>query len=67
MDIEDVDHVMWDPSTLFHRQLCSADIHPSIELHRICIDDFGIDLTRESDSKVALPRRCRPSDHEEAT
>lgn len=53
-NIGDVDQMMRDATALLERQLCSADIHSPIDLHRIGVDDLATDALGQIKREIAL-------------
>lgn len=65
-DVEDIQKVVWDTSLLLGTEFRRADVHPSIQLHRICVDHLAADPLGYLDGEIGLPGRGRSDDGQHA-
>src|SRR5208337_4131034 len=61
--VEDVNEVMPYYLPLFVRGLGRADVHVSVDLHRVGVDDLGPDVLRQLQGRRALPAGSRADYH----
>ena len=61
-DVEHVELVVRDASTLGRRQLGGADVHAAVQLHRVGVDDLAADPFGDVERQGALAGAGRPDD-----
>ena len=57
--IENVDQVMWNAPPFFGRHFGSTDVEVAVDLQRIAIEDFAVELLRDFECQIALSRAGR--------
>lgn len=55
--VPDVQQVVGNTAALLGRQLGGADVHPPVELHRVCVDDLTAEALGEVDAEIGLSGR----------
>ena len=40
--VENIKHVVWNPTTILKGKFCSSNVHTFVELHGIGIDNFAV-------------------------
>ena len=63
-DVEDIEQVVRDASTLGDGQLVGPDVHASVELHGIGIDDLAIEGLGEIEREIGLAGRRGADDRD---
>jgi hypothetical protein len=57
-DLPDVEQVVRYAVPLVFAELCGADVHAAVELHRVGVDDLAVDGLRERDAESRLADSC---------
>ena len=61
-DVPDVQEVVRDTATLLGCQLGGTDVHPSVELHGVGVDDLAAEPLGQEDAQIGLSGRGGPDD-----
>src|SRR5690606_5366013 len=64
--VPDVQEVVRHPAALLGRQFGGADVHPSVELHRVGVDDLTSEALRQENTQIGLSGRSGADDGDDA-
>ena len=64
-DGPDIKQMMDDALPVVERQLCGADVHALVQLHRVGVHDLTVQAMRNVDAELRLARRGRAEDDDD--
>src|SRR5215813_9660090 len=63
--LDDVDQVMRDAATLFHRDFGRGYVEAAVDLNGIAVDDLAAEAFGQGDAQIALARRRGTDDRDQ--